>query len=236
MEIKYDLHIHTGLSPCAMLEMTPNNIVNMAKLYKLDVIGITDHNSCEQVEVVMKVASQRDLLILPGMEIETAEEVHILCFFSSLEAMNRVQKRVYEGLPSRKNRVDIFGEQVLYSKQDDQIGFSDRLLSFGTDISLTQLVQLCDENRGLCIPAHIDRPSYSIISNLGMLPDKLIFPTLEISKYAEMCKYRAKYPKHRIIQSSDAHELEHIGTCHQTLDVPARTIESILATLKQQIG
>lgn len=233
MEIKYDLHIHTGLSPCAILEMTPNNIVNMALINGLDVIGITDHNSCEQIESIIQVASNTNLLILPGIEVETIEEVHILCLFSSLEAVCSIQKKVYEGLPAMKNRTDIFGEQILYSNEDDKIGISEYMLSFATNISLENLVEMTEKYNGVCIPAHIDRPSYSIISNLGMLPEHLDFPTLEVSKYADIQKYKDRYPNHRIIQSSDAHELGHIGECEQKLTVTNRSVEAVLEELKR---
>jgi PHP family Zn ribbon phosphoesterase len=233
MKITYDLHIHTALSPCSFEDMTPNNIVNMALLNEVDVIAITDHNSCENIESVLKVASTTDLIVIPGIEVETREEVHMICLFSSLELAYNVQAVVYNHLPQRRNNKRIFGEQLLFNEEDDPIGVVDRLLSFACDLSLEEVVSLCKDNDGVCVPAHIDRPSYSIISNLGMLPEHLFFPTLEVSRHSDLNSYIIKYPGHRLIQNSDAHDLGFIGSCKQSLDVSDRTIESVLKSLKE---
>jgi hypothetical protein len=232
MEISYDLHIHTALSPCGHEDMTPNNIVNMSKICGVDVIAITDHNTCENVEAVMKVASKSDLIVIPGMEIESREEVHLVCLFPTLEQVQKVQDIIYSHLPNIPNNRKIFGEQILFNDEDDQIGTMNRLLSFACDLSLDQVVQLCLEHDGVCIPAHIDRPSYSIISNLGMIPENIDFPTLEISRHNAVESYITQYPNHLIIQNSDAHDLGYIGSCNKTINVPEKTLEAILKKLK----
>ncbi|MCF8019585.1 MAG: PHP domain-containing protein [Vallitaleaceae bacterium] len=232
MEISYDLHIHTALSPCGHEDMTPNNIVNMSKLSNLDVIAITDHNSCENVEAVMRVASKSDLIVIPGIEIESREEVHLVCLFPTLDQVQKVQDIVYSHLPNLPNNRKIFGEQILFNDEDDRIGSINRLLSFACDLSLDQVVQLCIEHDGICIPAHIDRPSYSIISNLGMIPANIDFPTLEISRHNAIEPFISQYPNYQVIQNSDAHDLGYIGSCNKTLDVPEKTLEAILRKLK----
>lgn len=232
MEISYDLHIHTALSPCGHEDMTPNNIVNMSKLSDLDVIAITDHNSCENVEAVMRVASKSDLIVIPGIEIESREEVHLVCLFPTLDQVQKVQDIVYSHLPNLPNNRKIFGEQILFNDEDDRIGSINRLLSFACDLSLDQVVQLCIEHDGICIPAHIDRPSYSIISNLGMIPANIDFPTLEISRHNAIEPFIGQYPNYQVIQNSDAHDLGYIGSCNKTLDVPEKTLEAILRKLK----
>ncbi len=232
MEISYDLHIHTALSPCGHEDMTPNNIVNMSKLSDLDVIAITDHNSCENVEAVMRVASKSDLIVIPGIEIESREEVHLVCLFPTLDQVQKVQDIIYSHLPNLPNNRKIFGEQILFNDEDDRIGTINRLLSFACDLSLDQVVQLCIEHDGICMPAHIDRPSYSIISNLGMIPVNIDFPTLEISSHNAIEPFIRQYPNHQIIQNSDAHDLGYIGSCNKTLDVPEKTLEAILGKLK----
>lgn len=234
MVITYDLHIHTGLSPCSEEEMTPNNIVNMALISELDVIAITDHNTCENIEAVLEVAKSTDLVVIPGIEVETKEEIHMICLFPSCECAYNMQCEVYEHLPQMKNRKSIFGEQILYDSEDERIGTVERLLSFATDITLDELFELCERFQGVCIPAHIDRPSYSIISNLGMLPDNLKFETLEVSRHSDVKIYRKKYSTYRVIQSSDAHELGHIGMCLETLEVDERSIMGVINKLKSQ--
>lgn len=232
MEITCDLHMHTALSPCAVEDMSPNNIVNMSLIMELDVIAVTDHNSCENAEVIMKVAEGTGLIVIPGLEVETMEEIHMVCLFKTIEQAKALQDEVYSHLPPRRNNAKIFGEQLLMDDEDEPIGQNDRLLSFSTMISVDDLLPLVDRFEGVCIPAHIDRPSYSIISNLGMLPEHLSFPTLEVSRFTDLAKYRDQYPNHRIIQASDAHDLETIGSGAFTLEVEEKSVEAVFKALR----
>lgn len=233
MIITYDFHIHTALSPCGEESMTPNNIVNMALLNGLDAIAITDHNSCENVEVVMKVAQDKELIVIPGIEVETKEEIHVVCLFYRLEDVYNVQEIIYSHLPQIKNKEKIFGKQLVFNEEDDVIRELDKMLSFATSLSIDKVYDLVRLNSGIMIPAHIDRPSYSILSNLGMLPSNLDLPTLEVSRHCDYESYIKKYPKHRLLRSSDAHELGYIGICESQLSVQERSIKSILDCLKQ---
>lgn len=232
MKLTYDFHIHTGLSPCGNNDMTPNNIVNMAMLNELDVIAITDHNSCENVESIIEVAKDTNLIIIPGMEIETREEIHIVCLFETLKDAYIVQKEVYANLPKMKNKTKIFGEQLLFDKEDEIIGNVDRLLSFATSLSIDDVFDLTMVNNGVAIPAHIDRPSYSVISNLGMIPENINFKTLEISQYADYDEYETKYYNYKLIQSSDAHDLGYIGICNRQIEVKNKSIQAIISSLR----
>lgn len=232
MKITYDLHIHTGLSACALEEMSPNNIVNMSLVANVQVIAITDHNSCENIVPVMEVAKHTDLLVIPGIEVETKEEIHVICLFDKLEKALACQKAVYDHLPPLKNRPGIFGNQWLFDLEDEIVGQVDRLLSVACGLSIDELFVLCQELGGVCIPAHIDRPSYSILSNLGMLPDNLPFGTLEVSRHSKLGLYEARYPDHQLIQCSDAHELGFIGVCQGTLEVDTLCVEDVLKVLK----
>jgi hypothetical protein len=228
MKLKYDLHIHTALSPCADNSMTPNNIVNMALLNELDVIAITDHNTCENVEPVMQLARESELIVIPGMEIETREEIHVVCLFPDIESAYKMQELVYQKLPPLHNQSKIFGEQLLMNTEDDIIGKMDRLLVQATELSLNELFKQIQSLKGAFIPAHIDRPSYSIISNLGMIPSNLQIPTLEISRHTQYDSYKKNYPNYVILQSSDSHDLGFIGICKQQLEVENKSIQGIL--------
>jgi len=232
MEINYDLHLHTALSPCALEEMTPNNLVNMSLISGLDVIAVTDHNSCENVAAVMKVAEGTGLIVIPGLEVETMEEIHVVCLFETIEQANQLQDDVYRHLPPRRNNAKIFGEQLLLDESDEEVGRVDRLLSFATGISIDQLVDKVRSIGGVCIPAHVDRPSYSIISNLGMLPEHLSLPVLEISRFSNPLDYQESYPSHMLIQSSDAHELGFVGICEKKLVVAEKSIKGVLEVLR----
>lgn len=232
MKLTYDLHVHTALSPCGEEEMSPNNIVNMALLNDLDVIAITDHNSCENTRAVLEVAKGTPLLVIPGMEIETREEIHVVCLFSDLDSVYNVQKQIYAHLPPLRNNKKVFGEQLLFDEEDEIIGRLERLVAFATDLSIDEVKTLVESNGGVFIPAHIDRPSYSILSNLGMIPSNMKLKTLEISRFADYEAYSIKYPQYRIIQCSDAHELGFLGICRRQIDVKVRTVEGVLEALK----
>lgn len=231
LKVKMDLHIHTGLSPCALNEMTPNNIVNMALLNQLDVIAVTDHNSMDNVKAVMDVAQGKDVIIIPGMEVETAEEVHVLCLFSDFEQGQILARQVQESLPGRQNRPEVFGEQLRYNQVDDVVGCNTKLLSFASKISINQLVNKTRQLGGVAVPAHIDRPSYSLLSNLGDIPDCLYLKTLEISRFANLRDYHWHYSDYRFIQSSDAHELGFIGIANYWLEVEEKSAEAVVKAL-----
>jgi PHP family Zn ribbon phosphoesterase len=219
MIIRYDFHIHTALSPCALDEMTPNNIVNMSIISELEAIAITDHNSAANVESVLKVAEGSGLVVIPGMEVETREEIHMVCLFPDLQSVLLMQQEVYQHLPTLKNKPKVFGHQLLLDEEDEIITEEQRLLSFATSLSFEEVVEKAWQHGGIAIPAHIDRPSYSVISNLGMLPPSDKLHALEVSQYADFETFASRYKQQFMLQSSDSHELGHIGICGRSLDL-----------------
>jgi predicted metal-dependent phosphoesterase TrpH len=231
MKIYYDFHIHTALSPCGDESMTPNNIVNMALLNELDAIAITDHNTCENVKAVMKVAKDKDIIVIPGIEIETKEEIHVVGLFLDVESVYNIQTEIFKGLPNIKNKADIFGSQLILNENDDVVEELDKFLMTACALSLNKVIDIIHEYNGIAILAHIDRPSYSVISNLGMIPDDLNTSILEISRFSQLDKYKKIYTNYKIIQSSDAHELGYIGISHNFLEVDAKNIKSIFNAL-----
>lgn len=232
MKLAYDFHIHTAASPCADTSMSPNNIVNMAMLKELDVIAITDHNTCANLKAVMDVAEDTPLLVIPGMEIETAEEFHMLALLPSLSNAMELQKIVYKNLPPINNRKDIFGEQIIYNDKDEKIGEIDQLLLTATALSAYEVLEIVDQLGGVCYPAHIDRPSYSIISNLGFIPPDLAIKNIEISKKANKLSFQKTYPSLRIIQSSDAHYLEDILERKSYMNIKKNTAQHWIELLQ----
>lgn len=234
MKCHYDLHIHTGLSPCAVQDMTPNNIVNMAVLNGLDAIAVTDHNSCGNVEVVMELGKQKEVVVIPGIEVETREEIHVLCLFSDLYEAYEMEKIVYDHLPSMENKASIFGKQFLYDIDDEIIGENPRFLSTATNLSLEKVFDFVYDLGGIPIPAHIDRPSYSIISNLGWIPEDIEVSTIEVSRYCEDYKaYQEKYNHLLVLQNSDAHELGYIYDRHRSIEVKEMRVKAIISRLLQ---
>lgn len=235
MEYSYDLHIHTALSPCANNDMTPNNIVNMSILKQLDIIAITDHNSCENVKAVIEVSKMTDLIVIPGMEVESLEEIHMICLFKDIENALKMQNIVYDNLPSIKNKPEIFGRQLLYSSKDEIIGENDRLLITATKLSIDDVIQLTEKFDGVVYPAHIDRNSYSILSNLGIVPDDLKIKAIEFSKYVlpqDMFNKYSYLKRYYPIQSSDAHYLEDIMERINFIELDKKNINAIINKLK----
>ncbi len=205
-----DLHIHTVLSPCADLLMTPGNIIERSIQKGLDVIAITDHNSAANVKTVIEMAKNTGLHVIPGMELETAEEVHLLCLFNSLNQVLKWQEIVYASLPGRKNNEDFFGYQLLTDTNDRIVSREERLLATATTITLQEAVKEIRKLAGIAIPAHIDR-SYSVINNLGFIPAELELRVLEISNNTTPYKIRNKYSflnEYLFIKSSDSHYLQ----------------------------
>lgn len=210
MKVFTDLHIHTALSPCADNSMTPNNIVNMALLKELDVIAVTDHNSAENAGAVLKCAEGTRLTVIPGMELETREEVHVICLFPDLKAALGMQKLVYGSLPCIANREDIFGSQIIMDEHDNVVGGIERMLITASGLSIEEVIRYAGDLGGAAIPAHVDRQSYSIISNLGIVPDHLGIKFLEVSKSFDFEKDRKAFPGilgYQLVKSSDAHTL-----------------------------
>lgn len=213
--IYYDFHIHSALSPCGDKDMTPNNIVNMAAIIGLDAIAISDHNSVGNVRAAMKVGEQVGVKVLAGMEVETAEEIHVLTLYETIEAAEEVAKKVYDALPDIKNRPEIFGNQYYMDENDNIVGEEEKLLISPTSIQVEDLAMLVKSVGGLVFPAHVDRHSYSILTNLGFIPENLILDGIEISKkVGDVDAYIESRPdlkQYRCIRNSDAHYLTDIA-------------------------
>lgn len=211
-----DLHIHSALSPCGEEEMTPNNIVNMAMLKELDFIAVTDHNTGKNLPAVMAVAREigEGICILPGIEVATKEEAHVLAYFPTLEGAMELDEILYAHLPNIMNKKEHFGPQTILDKDDNIIGEVDKLLINATDIGIDRLWDMVTTIGGVIVPAHIDRKSYSIISTLGFIPPELGIKTCEVSKNEpiEGIKERFLFFKdYQFIHGSDAHQLEDIA-------------------------
>lgn len=214
--------------------MTPANIAGMAAVKGLDVIAVTDHNSCKNCPAVLAAAEEYGILAIPGMEINTSEEVHAVCLFEELKAAMEFDAYVYEKLIPFPNKEEIFGRQQIYDAFDRVCGTVPNLLINAADISFDGLWQLVRGYGGAMFPAHIDKTANSLIANLGFIPPDSQFTAAEVKDLKKLHSLKKENPyleKCRIISNSDAHYLEHIHEPELTLNVKERTVKAVLKAL-----
>jgi PHP family Zn ribbon phosphoesterase len=217
-----DLHIHTVLSPCGDLEMSPANIIEKALEKDLKIIGITDHNTTRHCNLISKLAESSGIFVLMGAEVTTREEVHCLSFFENNDQLSEFQVYLEQHLPRIPNNTKKFGYQVVVDENEQIIEEVEYLLLSALDQSIEKVENKVHSLGGIFIPAHIDRPSYSIISQLGFIQTDLSIDALEISA---ICKAEtipslvAKQKGTTIIRNSDAHYIDHIGKVFTTFEM-----------------
>lgn len=230
----YDLHMHTCLSPCGEEEMTPNNVVNMAMIKGLDILAISDHNHCGNVRSAMAVAAKRDMLLVPAMELQTLEDVHVLCLFRRIEDLEAFFEIVDQAMLKLPNRPERFGHQRMLDDQDEPVGEVAHTLITSCQLSLTEAVATVKALGGVAIPAHINRSSNSLLSNLGFIPPGEGFVTLEVTAGELGNQFIAAHPElagYRILRNSDAHQLAAISERENAIDLKERTLDCLIDTL-----
>ena len=235
MELYYDFHLHSCLSPCGDNDMTPYNIVNMAKLLGLDIIALTDHNTCQNCPAAIKAGENVGLNVVPGMELCTSEEAHVVCLFRELSGAMKFSDYVLSTVPPVKNRPDIFGEQYLMDEYDNIIGSQDILLTTASGISINNVADEIKKFGGVCYPAHIDRNSYSVISNLGMITQDMKFSAVEMTEDADREGYKKNYPilnSAKIFTSSDAHYLENMKEAAHIINLSECSSQAVVGYIK----
>ena len=205
----YDLHIHSCLSPCGDNESTPASLAGMAAVIGLDILALTDHNAARNCPAFFAAAEEVGIIPIAGMELTTAEDIHVVCLFPTLGDALRFNDLVDERIMKVKNRPAIFGEQLIMNELDEVIGRVDNLLSVATDISVEVLPEIVADYNGICYPAHIDRDSNGIIAILGTLPDEPHFSTVELKDKEKLALYTEKYGlgERNIVFDSDSHLL-----------------------------
>lgn len=235
-EFRADLHIHTCLSPCADAAMLPEQIVKQAKLKCLDIIGICDHNSTENVLAVKAAGKRVGVQVLGGIEISSQEEVHILGLFSNDRALRIIQEVVYKNLPG-ENKQDVFGEQLVADERDKIIGTNPRFLIGSVNLSVEKIVALIKSLDGLAIAAHIDRQSFGIIGQMGFIPEGLELDALEVSAGCSSAKI-LEYKKYSlpVVKFSDAHFLQDIGNASTVFSLNALEFSEIELALRGAEG
>ena len=229
MLYRADFHIHSCLSPCASLEMSPDAIVRRAKEVGLNAIALSDHNCAFNLPAFAAVCARHEMDCLFGLEVTTTEEAHMLCLFDNLDAAMKLGERVYESLPDIPNQPDRFGDQPIVDENDDILGFADKFLISASTYNVKSLLELVHSLGGLFAPAHIDRSVFGIVSQLGFLPREN-FDAVELTEKGDVALAR-EYP---ILRNSDSHQLESIGRGSTEFKMEALTVPHILAALRDR--
>jgi len=238
-QFRADLHIHTCLSPCADIDMSPLSVVKKATEKGLDIIAVTDHNSAENIVAALKSAKNTELSVLAGMEITSSEEAHILALFDNPDSILKLQDTVYNNLIEGENDVNFFGEQIVANEKDEVLGFNKRLLIGATSLTAHSIVNEIHALGGLAIASHIDRDAFSIISQLGFIPGNLSFDALELSSAISREKAQELYKNYvsfSWISSSDAHTPDDIGKRTTVFHMNGPTINEMRLALKGSDG
>lgn len=218
----YDLHIHSCLSPCADDDMTPNNICGMAMLQGLNIVALTDHNTCGNCETFLKVAKKHGLIGIAGMELTTAEDIHIICLFEDVKKAVAFSDEVQKYRLAFPNNVKLYGQQMFMDEEDNIVGIEENFLPLATTLGLEDAVALAKEYDAIVYPAHIDRMANGIIAILGTLPDSPDFSCIEFNSSDDVEKYKNDYPKINNkagVINSDAHNLWSINEAVNFLEL-----------------
>ncbi len=240
----YDLHTHSCLSPCGENMMTPNNLAGMAALAGIEILALTDHNTCGNCKSFFAACKRYGVVPVGGMELTTAEEIHVVCLFPTLESALEYENFVKPRRMKIKNDEKIFGEQLLMDEEDHVIGSDPFFLPAATDISLSEVPMLVRRCGGICYPAHIDRPSGGLPAILGDFPPEVSFAAYELHDLSRKEEYESRFPILKSMNAlccSDAHRLEDIRDAEHNIlleDDPysaALLRGSLLATLQRKV-
>lgn len=226
-----DLHMHSCLSPCGSDDMTPANICGMAMLKGLQMIALTDHNTARNLPTMQICADAYGLLLIPGMEITTREEVHLLGYFPTVDRAVEFSEFLRPHMPPKKNKPSFFGNQYVMDEDDNVIAEEDELLIGASDLPLAELVKLIREADGVPVPAHINRGSNGLLINLGFVPDDLDLTAVEVWKHLP-CAHTPQEGR-VVLHSSDAHYLGDIMEAEETITLPERSVVAFLDYLKK---
>jgi 3',5'-nucleoside bisphosphate phosphatase len=245
-EFLADLHIHTALSPCASEEMTPAVIVPAALRKGLAMIAVCDHNAAGNAAAVQEAArfygrhggGEDDLTVLAGMEITTSEEVHVLGLFPEAAAAEAAAAEVGVTLPPSDKASRRFGEQLLLTAEGRVRGHESRMLAAASTFDLSAAVRLIKRHGGVAIASHVDRPSFSVLSQLGVFPEDAGFDAIEVSGAAHDTSRAAELERYGlpVLSSSDSHFPGEIGGIWSVLTLESPTFEEFVRALRGEGG
>jgi len=218
----YDLHVHSCLSPCADNDNTPNNLAGMATLNNIQIMALTDHNSCRNCPAFFEAAKRYGIIPVPGMELTTSEDIHVVCLFETLEDALSFNDEVDSRRIRYPNDKEIFGDQLILDGNDELIGEEPDFLTNATTISYDEAPEIVAKYNGVCYPAHIDRQANGVVSILGTLPEEPDFPAVELHFAKNIDGYTKEFGLQNklVLVSSDAHYLTDLREENESLEIP----------------
>jgi len=234
-----DLHLHTVLSPCGDLEMSPSKLVEHAHLRGVQILGITDHNSTKHARLVRDLADKHGILTLCGAEITSKEEAHLLCFMPNDEKLDLLQAFIQDNILKIPNNPKYFGEQLIVNDQEEILGEEDYLLINAIDKDVNEIGDFVMQHGGLFIPAHVDRQAFSLTSQLGFIPPELECNAIEISKHSTVESLLSQFPYlqgRSFIQSSDAHYIQDIASAFTIFYLKEASFEEVKMAFAKEEG
>ncbi len=236
-----DFHIHTLLSPCAEIEMTPHHIVMRAAQYGVDAVAITDHNASANAAAAVEAAKNYGVKVFPGMEVECREEAHIVVLFDTLEQLAAWQKIVDANMSGLKNNAERFGAQFIVDDDDNFIAEEERMLLGPLKLPAAEVIQKVNAMGGMAIAAHVDRPSYSLLMQLGFLPSDMGLAAAEISSAGirELKEQKLKLALGGLnyVTDSDAHMMDSfINGPKNLITVKSLTVAELKLALAAEDG
>lgn len=237
-KFRADLHMHSCLSPCSDWAMSPKKIIQKSREVGLDLIALCDHNSAENAGAAMREGNKQGLPVLPGLEICSREEVHILALFEALDPALEMQAYVYANLPGENNS-EVFGFQVIANEEDEVMGENPRLLIGATRLGLHDIVEKTHVLGGISIASHVDRPAYGIINQLGFIPEDLNLDGLEVSSRIKLAEAAQTIPgigNYSCVTASDAHYPNDIGKAFTVFQLAGPTLAEIRLALAKKDG
>lgn len=234
-----DIHMHTVLSPCGDLGMSPTALVEQAQLLGLKIIGVTDHNSTRHARLVRELAAKKDIFTLCGAEVTSKEEAHLLCFMPDGKSLDMLQDYIDAYLQKVENNVKFFGEQLLVNEFEEILEEEKYLLINAINQDVNQISEFVLSNGGIFIPAHVDRQAFSLTSQLGFIPSDLECDALEVSKHSNVDQVVQQFgyvKDYSFIRSSDAHYINDIGSGYTNFYLKERSFDEIKMALTKTNG
>lgn len=235
MRYFYDLHIHSALSPCADVLMSPNNILNMSFLKELNIIAITDHNSCLQLDVIEELKESYEMLIVPGAEIEVKEKYHVVCLFKTFDIARKFQKALNVYLDKKMHDEEIYGEQNLFDAFDDIVSNYQVSLMGSSNIALTDLRKIVKGLDGVMILAHIEKYGDDIFDKLKTVYQN-IFDAIEVNASYDINKLENKLEEfpYLVLRNSDAHQITDISEPINSIELEELSIDALFEVLRKR--